>query len=332
MSHGKTIVVIDAISRYSQQLCKEQALPGAELLFYTDEAQLEANLPKADVIITSTRGVTPDFLARAEKCRFIIKLGTGVNNICTAEASRKGVWVGNVAGQNALSVAEYAVSLILASCRHINIVHDRLIQKNEWMKSTIRDFCCELSEKTVGIVGFGNIGRHAASLLKGFACDILYYDVAAADRDTEEALNARYCPLDELFAASDVVSLHLPLNEQTHYIVNARTIGLMKEDAVLVNTGRGGLIDEAALLKALQAGKFLGVALDTHENEPVLADDPLKEIERVIFSPHTGAGTKESMNRVIRSAFININAVLQEGEPKEWKNIVNATIQSRCKE
>ena len=318
------IVVIDAISDYSKSLCRKYALENAEITFYENEEKLQQVLPEADVLITSTRGISPEFLACAPKCRFIIKLGTGVNNICIDEATRKGIKVGNVAGQNALSVAEYALTLIMATCRHINIVHDHLVQKNDWMKATIRDSCCELTEKTVGIVGFGNIGRCTARLLQGFRCKVLYYDVRQADPETEKELNATFTDLDTLFSQSDVISLHLPLTEQTRYVVNERTIGLMKDDAVLVNTGRGGLIDEAALLESLKAGKFLGVALDTHEHEPVLADDPLKQIERVIFSPHTGAGTKESMNRVISNAFININSILETNEPKEWKNIVNA--------
>lgn len=318
------IVVIDAISNYSKALCRQYALPNTEIVFYENEEQLKHELPRADVLITSTRGISPEFLVCVPKCRFIIKLGTGVNNICIDEATRKGIMVGNVAGQNALSVAEYALTLTMATCRHINIVHERLVRKNEWMKATIRDYCCELTGKTVGIVGFGNIGRCMARLLQGFRCKILYYDLVKADAQTEAELDAQYAPLEDLFKESDVISLHLPLTEQTRYVVNARTIAMMKDDAILVNTGRGGLIDEAALLESLKAGKFLGVALDTHEHEPVLEDDPLKEIERVIFSPHTGAGTKESMDRVIVNAFININSILETGEPKVIKNIVNA--------
>lgn len=319
----KTIVVIDTISGYSMNLCSQYAAKNTDIIFYKDEAQLEKDLPQADVLVTSTRGVSPEMLQKASQCRLIQKLGTGVNNICIPEATEREIFVGNVAGENALSVAEYTVSLILASCRHINIVHDKLVRENNWMKATIRDNCCELSYKTVGIVGFGNIGRRVAQLLKGFQCKILYYDMVRATPDAENSLNARYSPLDELFETADIISLHLPLNDQTKYTVDQRTLDLMQDHTVLVNTGRGGLIDEEALLEKLQQGKFLGVALDTHEKEPVLENDPLKQFDRVIFSPHTGAGTRESMERVIGRAFVNINSVLENDLPAEWDNIVN---------
>jgi phosphoglycerate dehydrogenase-like enzyme len=253
----------------------------------------------------------------------IQKLGTGVNNIDADAANRRGVYVCNVAGANSVSVAEYAVMLILASCRHVNIAHNRLVLEGKWEKSTLRDSCCELSGKTVGIVGFGNIGRTVARLLVGFACTILYHDALRMDAESEKSINATWCELDDLCRRSDIVSLHAPLTPETKYMINAQRLALMRDDAVLVNTGRGGLIDEAALYAALKQGRLLGVALDVHEHEPMPDTNPLKEFERVIFSPHTGAGTREAMDRVIGEAFVNMNGLLEDGQIRNWNNVVN---------
>lgn len=323
MSETPTIVVMDPISPYSQQLCKKHNASSAEIQFYSGEDALEAAIPGADVILTSTRGVPAEVMERAPRCRMVQKLGTGVNNIDAEAASRRGIYVCNVAGANALSVAEYAVMLIMASCRHINIAHNRLAQEGRWEKSTLRDMCCEVSGKTVGIVGFGNIGRTVARLLAGFSCTLLYYDVFRMDAEAEKKHQAAYCDLDELCRRADIITLHAPLTPETKYMINAERLAMMRDDAVLVNTGRGGLIDETALYDALKRGRLLGVALDVHEREPMPDDDPLKEFERVIFSPHTGAGTRESMDRVIGEAFVNINGVLTDGTIRNWNNVVN---------
>jgi D-3-phosphoglycerate dehydrogenase len=317
------VLVIDAISPFSQQLCRENIFPKAEIVFSTDDNTLNSNLSETDVIVTSTRAVPEEMLAKAPRCRLIQKLGTGVNNICIDAATKKGVYVGNVAGENSLSVAEYAVMLILASYRHINIAHNRLVQQNKWEKSTLRDSCCEVSGKKVGIVGFGNIGKKVAMLLQGFQCDIMYYDIYPLKELDEIKLGVRYSELDDLVSTADIISLHVSLNNLTEHMIDSRRLAMMKDDAVLINTGRGGLIDEAALLNTLKQGKLLAVGLDVHEHEPVLEDDPLKEYERVIFSPHTGAGTRESMMRVIGQAFVNINGVLENGKIENASNIVN---------
>ncbi len=324
MSRNPFVVVTDSISSYSMALCRQHLAPSADIFFYTDEKCFEESLPKADILVTSTRAVPPEMLDKAPNCRLIQKLGTGVNNICCDYAASKAVMVGNVAGENALSVAEYAVALTLCSLRHLTIAHNSIVREGKWVKSTLRDRCGELSGKTVGIVGFGSIGRTFAELIRGFHCNILYYDLRRLPEAEEEALQAAYCALDDLLVQSDIVSLHLPLSEDTRYLINENRLRRMKNLAVLVNTGRGGLIDEQALVKVLGEGKLLGVALDVHEREPVAADDPLKDFDRVVMSPHTGAGTRESMERVIAQAFININSVLQTHSAARPELIVNA--------
>lgn len=324
MQENRKIVVMDRISPYSRDLCRKYNETGAEIVFADNcDEVLAANIPGADVLITSTRGVSAEEIGRATRCRMIQKLGTGVNNIDARAAAEKGMYVCNVAGANALAVAEYAVMLIMASCRHVNIAHNRLAQQGRWEKATLRDSCCEVSGKTVGIVGFGNIGRTAARLLSGFSCTILYYDAVRADEATERSLGASFCELDELCGRSDIISIHAPLTPSTRRMFDAARLAMMKDDAVLVNTGRGGIVDEAALYETLKRGRLLGVALDVHEQEPMPDTNPLKEFERVIFSPHTGAGTRESMDRVISQAFANVNGILAGGEIRNWDNVVN---------
>lgn len=323
MPIDKTLLFLDPISPYSQDLCNKSNVHGAKLIFYQDDETVSRHIENADILITSTRKVPEELLHKAPRCRLVQKLGTGVNNIAISVATSKKIYVGNVEGANALAVAEYAVMLIMASCRHINIAHNKLVQENKWLKATLRDSCCEVSGKTVGIIGLGNIGRKVAALLRGFSCQILYYDPFRLDSEQERDLGVSYCALDALFGRADILTLHSPLTDQTRHMVNADRLALMKDSAVLINTGRGGLIDEAALYNTLKAGRLLGVALDTHAHEPMLPDNPLKEFERVIFSPHTAAGTRESMERVIGQAFENINSLLESGVIKNWSNIVN---------
>jgi Phosphoglycerate dehydrogenase and related dehydrogenases len=323
MSKSGKILVLDPISPYSQHLCRTHNVTNAEIVFFTDDQTIEENLVDADILVTSTRKVPKEWIEKAQNCKLVQKLGTGVNNIDVNTANNRGIYVGNVAGANSLSVAEYAVMLMLASCRHINIAHNRLVQQGRWEKSTLRDSCCEVSGKTVGIVGFGNIGQKVAKLLSGFCCEILYYDLYRLNAEAEAALGVTFCELDELCSRVDILSLHTPLTEQTRNMIDERRLAMLKDSAVLVNTGRGGIIDETALYQTLKQGRLLGVALDVHEHEPVLAEDPLMEFERVIFSPHTAAGTRESMDRVIGDAFININGLLTDCKIRSWDNIVN---------
>jgi phosphoglycerate dehydrogenase-like enzyme len=298
--------------------------PEAEIFFYDKDSDVEEHIATADVLITSTKGVSKELLARAPKCIMIQKYGAGVNNIAIDEATKRGIPVGySGAGQNSRSVAEYAVMLMLAVCKHITTAHGKLVGEGLWLKAVLRDTCYELSYKKVGIIGLGNIGRQVVALLRGFQCEISYYDVFHLPAEQEEKLGVRFAGLDALLRESDVVSLHAPLTDQTRHLMNEERLRTMKPTAILINTSRGSLVDEKALVRVLESGHLLGAGIDVYETEPIDQHHPLAKIERVVLSPHNGGGTNEAIEAVVRDACQNINSILIEGRIANEKAIVN---------
>jgi phosphoglycerate dehydrogenase-like enzyme len=320
----KKVLVVDKISPKTRLLSRKYLTPEAEIFFYDKDSDVEEHVATADVLITSTKGVSKELLARAPKCIMIQKYGAGVNNIAIDEATKRGIPVGySGAGQNARSVAEYAVMLMLAVCKHITTAHGKLVGEGLWLKAVLRDTCYELSYKKVGIIGLGNIGRQVVALLRGFQCEVSYYDVFRLPAEQEEKLGVRFAGLDALLRESDVVSLHAPLTDQTRHLMNEERLRIMKPTAILINTSRGSLVDEKALVRVLESGHLLGAGIDVYETEPIDQHHPLAKIERVVLSPHNGGGTNEAIEAVVRDACQNINSILIEGRIANEKAIVN---------
>lgn len=324
MGAKKKVLVVDKISPKTRLLSRKYLTPEAEIFFYDKDSDVEEHIATADVLITSTKGVSKELLARAPKCIMIQKYGAGVNNIAIDEATKRGIPVGySGAGQNSRSVAEYAVMLMLAVCKHITTAHGKLVGEGLWLKAVLRDTCYELSYKKVGIIGLGNIGRQVVALLRGFQCEISYYDVFRLPAEQEEKLGVRFAGLDALLRESDVVSLHAPLTDQTRHLMNEERLRTMKPTAILINTSRGSLVDEKALVRVLESGHLLGAGIDVYETEPIDQHHPLAKIERVVLSPHNGGGTNEAIEAVVRDACQNINSILIEGRIANEKAIVN---------
>ena len=220
-------------------------------------------------------------LSVCKNLKVVTRFGVGTDNFDLETMRKMGVQVGVIANHNA--VAEFALTLILSAMKNLPR-YDTVVREGKWSRFPMR----ELSKKTVGIVGFGRIGKRLAELLAGFDVEILAYDpymneAAAAERKVTPV------SLDELLARSDVVSLHLPAMEQTYHMMNAETIGKMKDGAYLVNTSRGALVDEKALYDALVSGKITAAGLDVYEKEPVTADNPLFGLENNVLAPHVSA-------------------------------------------
>ena len=213
--------------------------------------------------------------------------------------------------------------LMLAVCKHITTAHGKLVGEGLWLKAVLRDTCYELSHKKVGIIGLGNIGRQVVALLQGFQCEISYYDVFRLPVEQEEKLGVRFAALDKLLSESDVITLHAPLTDRTLHLMNEERLRTMKPTAILINTSRGSLVDEKALIRVLESGHLLGVGIDVYETEPIDQHHPLAKIERVVLSPHNGGGTNEAIEAVVRDACQNINSILIEGRLANEKAIVN---------
>ena len=217
--------------------------------------------------------------------RVVVKYGSGMDNIDLEGAEALGVRVSSTPGANSRSVAELAIALLLALARSV-AAHDRGVREGSWRRVT----GVELAGKRLGIVGYGAIGREVARIARGLDMDVAAHDPFVAEADVP------LVELRELLTTSDAVSLHLPLSSDTRGIVGAAELAEMKPGAYLVNTARGGLVDEEALATALRAGLLAGAALDGFTEEP-LGPSPLRELDNVVLSPHAGAATVDAVRR-----------------------------------
>lgn len=278
-----------------------------------DEHEQLALVENAEVLLPGWAAVTAPMLAHAKRLRMIQKWGIGVDRIDVEAVRRMNVPLAITAGSNAGPVAELAIALMLAVYRRIAQV-DRALRQGQWLKAEMRGICYQIAGKNVGLVGFGNIGRMVARKLRGFDAKVVYFDPRRADRATEEAAGATYASLDALLGQCDVVSLHMPLTEQTARLIDARAIASMKDGAVLINTARGELVDERALYDALVSGKLRGAGLDAFDPEPPARDNPLLTLDQVVATPHTGGAVFDNVENVARHAIGNIVRFLH-GEP-----------------
>lgn len=306
------IACLDVWAPAVREVVQRNAPAGFALEFaqsYDLEHQMDL-AARADVLLPGWAAVTEPMLARAGRLRMIQKWGIGVDRIDVEAVRRRGIPLSITAGSNAGPVAELAIALMLSVYRRVPYVN-RAMRQGEWPKAEMRETCFQLAGKTVGLVGFGNIGRMLARRLRGFDVQVLYFDARRADTATEERLGARFADLPELLAASDIVSLHAPYTPATERMIDATAIARMKDGAILVNTARGELVDETALCEALRSGKLRGAGLDAFWQEPPPADHPLLQFEQVVVTPHAGGGVFDNVENVARHAFSNITRLLR---------------------
>lgn len=217
-------------------------------------------------------------------------------------------------GANAIAVAEHAIMLILNALKHVHAL-DAAVRRGDWRGGLGNAY--ELYGSTVGIVGMGRIGREVARRLAGWEAELVYYDPIRLSPELEQQLQVRYLDLDQLLRAADAVTVHVPLNPRTRNLIDAESISLMKASAVLVNTARGGLVDEEALGMALRNNQLLGAGLDVFSQEPLTSDHPLLELDNVVLTPHSAGPTWQSFPRRFANCFANIERV-QRGEAPLW--------------
>jgi D-3-phosphoglycerate dehydrogenase len=268
---------------------------------------------EGDFIVTNFAPVSAAMIENASRLRMIHKWGVGYEKIDVAAAKRRGVPVAIAGGVNAASVAEHAVALMLAVNRRIPFLDGKL-REGVWLKQEMRTVCRQLKGKTIGLLGMGNIGREVVRKLSGFDVEVLYHKVKRLDEAAEKTLPARYVSFDELLSRSDILSVHVPLLESTRGLVGREAIAKMKDGAVIINTARGGVVDETALYEALSSGKLSGAGLDTYAVEPPASGNPLFGLEQVVLTPHTGGVVTENVADVTRRVFDNLQRNLR-GEP-----------------
>ncbi len=244
------------------------------------------------LVVRSRTKVTRDVIARGAALRVIGRCGVGLDNIDVAAARERGVAVVSAAGASAVSVAELTLGLMISLVRRIPEA-DASVRAGKWERS--RFMGSELNGKTLGIIGLGNIGREVALRARAFGMNVLYYDpYLPAGAAAGSPVTAS--PLKDLLETADIISIHIPLSDETRHLIGADAFEGMKAGAFLLNVSRGGIVDETALLAALRGGHLAGAALDVFETEPPERSDITSD-PRVIVCPHIGASTKEAQER-----------------------------------
>ncbi len=260
-------------------------------------------LPDCDVLWHVLQRCTAEMIAAAPRLKLIQKIGVGVNTIDLDAARQRGIPVCNLPGTNARAVAELALGLMLSVLRRIP-AFDRGLRAGTWTDVSLQDGAGELGGRVVGLVGFGAIPRILAPILAAMGCTVIY---TARTRIADPV--AAYRTLDALLAEADVVSLHLPLVAETRPVIGADALNRMKPGAILINTGRGGLVDPAALVSALSSGRLAGAGLDVFENEPLPAGDPIRLLPNVVLTPHIAWLTTGTFDRSFELAAENCSRI-----------------------
>lgn len=261
------------------------------------EATLLSHAMSIDAVIS--RGfirITRGFLEAAERLRVIAVHGVGTDHVDLEAADDLGITVFNTPQALTESVAELTISLILALLRRV-VSADGAVRTGQWSRKYSDLIGSELKGKTVGLIGVGRIGSAVARRLKVFNSDLIYFDIAE-NEDLEVELGIKRVTLNELLSKSDIITIHVPLTHGTENMISDREFGLMKKGVYLVNTARGKVIDEDALVVALNCSKVAGVALDVLSVEPPSPSNPLLRLENVLLTPHVGASTIEAMRRM----------------------------------
>jgi len=286
----KKILMADALNPEAIEELK--AVPDFEVTLKTgmDEQELVNTIPDFNaIVVRSATKVTKNVIDASSGLELIVRAGIGLDNIDLAASKEKGVQVANTPSATTNSVSEMTFGLMLSSVRNLGKANLSM-KEHKWEKKKLGG--TELFEKTLGIIGSGRIGLDVVKKALAFGMKAVVFDIV----DVKTDMDIRQISLDDLLAQADIISLHLPLTEQTRHMISDEEFSKMKDGVILVNASRGGIVDEAALLKALESGKVRTAALDVYEKEPPL-DFALVDHPNVIASPHIGAAAKEGQSR-----------------------------------
>lgn len=312
-----------AAPRYSSLLRQH----GLEVVFprtsdrSLSEADLLEQLPGHVAVLAGMEPYTPAVLAKAvPPLRVIARVGVGYDAVDLEAATSFGVAVTIAPGQNHDSVAEHAFGLMLAVLRKI-AVHDRGIRHGNWLRELTRP----VRGLTLGLVGLGRIGKAMVTRAHAFRMQVIAYDVQP-DRAWADANRVQIVSLSELLRQADVISLHAPLTPATRHLINAESLRLVKPTAVLINTARGGLVDETALLDALRAGRLAAAGLDVFAVEPLPASHPFTQLEQVVLTPHTAGTDEQAAADMAAKAAESVITLLSGGWPEG--QVVNPAVRS----
>lgn len=269
----------------------------------------------ADFYLVGLEWIGKELIEPAKNLKLIQRLGAGYDNVDLAAAKACGVPVANIPGANAVAVAEHAIMLMIGLLKRFPEAHNSMVN-GEWkLTELLFKGCYELWNKTVGIVGLGRIGKALAQRLTGFEVNTIYNDILDFPPELEKELKVKRASFEELLAESDVVTMHVPLTKLTRDMMSAKQFGMMKSTAFFLNTARGEVVDEDALVEALNRGIIAGAAIDAFKKEPPDPNSPLLKAENIILTPHTAGVTREVSMRFISESFANMKRVADGQAP-----------------
>jgi len=283
---------------------------------HNDPLAVASAMADADAALVRESPITAAALAGAPRLRVIVRYGIGVDSIDRAAAAARKVFVANVPDYGAEEVSDHAMALLLAVARHV-VRRDRQVRSGAWNVSR-KEKMYRIAGHTLGLVGYGRIARTFERKMRGMGIEqVLVADPFLKPGDYP---GIELVDLQKLCKESDYISLHAPLNDTTRHMITARELAIMRSTAILVNTGRGPLIDESALIAALQEGRISGAGLDVFEREPLLSDNPLTCLDNVVLSDHTAWYSEQSVEELQSKAAMEVARVLKGEHPLHWVN------------
>lgn len=316
------IVILDGNALNPGDLSWDPIREFGEVTVYPRTESLEDTIQRIgdhEIVLINKVPITEEVFEACPNIKLICVQATGYNVVDCVAAKRRGIPVCNVPSYSTAAVAQFTMALLLEVCHRIGH-HDRLVHEGKWCES--ESFCfwdspqMELAGKTMGIIGFGSIGQAVGRLAKALGMEVITYSRSIRPEGKEIA---EYVDLDTLLARSDVISLHCPLFPETEKMINEQTIGKMKDGVILLNTSRGGVIDEEAVSVALRSGKIRAAAVDVVSEEPMRRENPLLTAPNCIITPHMAWAPIETRQRLLGVVAENIRGFL-EGTPR---NVVN---------
>ena len=278
----------------------------------------EPDLRDAQVAVVAGGVVTVEVARLAPNLKLVQTTSAGTDTLDKTALGEMGVRVSNNGGGNAVAVAEHTIALLISTIRKLQLQFNA-VKAGEWAGDIRQAWFSQANEiagKTVGVVGLGRIGSRVARRLQGWECDIIYSDVVDPEPGIEEELNLKRVDLDDLLSESDIITLHVPLTSMTRGMISDREFDLMKPTAVFINACRGPVVDEAALIRAMESGKVAQAGLDVLEEEPTSPDNPLLHMDNVLVTPHLASFTQESGEKSRTFAMYNAARVLRREDPE----------------
>ncbi|AIY06657.1 dehydrogenase [Planococcus sp. PAMC 21323] len=331
MSQFKVVVTDYEYSTFAPE---EEVLSklGIELEFAqckTEDEVIEA-CKDADALINQYAPISRNVIEKLEKCKVISRYGVGFNTIDVDAATEKGIIVSNVTDYCLDEVSNHAIALILSNARKVTQLNNAVKRGNWDFKVAVPIY--RLKGRTLGLVGFGNIPQLVAKKVQTFDLNVITYDPFVSE-ELAASRNVELVSLEELCRHSDYISIHVPLNEHTEKMISYEQFSKMKKEVFIINTARGPIIDEQALIKALQEGQIAGAGLDVFETEPVEPDNPLLKMDNVIINPHSAFYSVEAETELKRKTAENVADVLSGYYPTYLVNkVVKETVSLRDKQ